>query len=192
MPSCRLLLLALLLPTVLHAQSPADGFEPSFYLVGHKVKLNGTGTGKVGADKSFTAGLYLVKPARTLQEAQDSPGPKSLRLQMQQDIDSQQLGTLLSQVLNSNVPRTELYDCLPGLAQIGEAFGAKKRLAAGDRFSLDSVMHQGTQINVNGQQLGMIKGPAFFNCILKGYLGDKPSDAALKKALLNPPPPGKG
>ena len=187
--ACRLLPLLLVLPCAAKPlQVEGASFEPSFYLVGHKVKLNGVGTGQIEQAKSYAAGLYLVKTARNLPEAIASPGPKRLEMRMLREIDSQELGKQLSNTLNSNVPRSELYACLPGLAQIGEAFGAKKRMAAGDQFSLDSVMSQGTYIMINGERVGQIKGPEFFGCVLKAYLGDQPGDAALKKALLTPPP----
>jgi Chalcone isomerase-like len=190
--ACRLLFLALALPCLAQPVKVGNAaFEPSFYLVGHKVKLNGVGTGKIEQGNDFAAGLYLVKTARSLPEAVASPGPKRFQLQMLREVDSQALGKLLSNTLNTNVPRTELYGCLPGLAQIGEAFGAKKKLAVGDQFSLDSVMGQGTHVLINGERVGVIKGPEFFGCILKAYLGDQPADAALKKGLLTPPPAGK-
>lgn len=188
---CRLLPLLPLLLALPCSAAPLElegaSFEPTFYLVGHKVKLNGVGSGEIDQTKSFAAGLYLVKPARSLSEAMASPGPKRLELRMLREINSQQLGKLLSNTLSSNVPRAELSACLSGLAQIGEAFGAKKRLASGDQFSLDSVMGQGTHIVINGERVGQIKGPEFFGCILKAYLGDQPVDTALRKALLTPP-----
>lgn len=187
--ACRLLPLLIALPCAAQSvQIEGAGFVPDFYLVGHKVKLNGVGTGQIDQTKSFAAGLYLSRTARNLGEAVAAPGPKRLELRMLREVESQTLGRQLSSTLNSNVPRGELSACLSGLAQIGEAFGAKKRLAVGDQFSLDSVMSQGTYIMINGERVGQIKGPEFFGCVLKAYLGDGPSDPALRKALLTPPP----
>ncbi|MFN4115363.1 MAG: chalcone isomerase family protein [Inhella sp.] len=186
--------LALLLPLFLALPCAAQtvkfegsSFETSFYLVGHKVKLNGLGVGQLDNSKGYVAALYLVKTSRSLPEAIASPGPKRLELRMLREVESQELGRQLSITLSSNVPRSELSGCLPGLAQIGEAFGAKKRLAAGDQFSMDSVMGQGTHILINGERVALVKGPEFFGCLLKAYLGDQPSNAALKRGLLSPP-----
>jgi hypothetical protein len=176
----------LALPGLLWAQNTP--FEPSFYLVGHKVRLNGAGNGKVEQSEGYKAGLYLVKPARTLPEALKSPGPKRLQIQVLRDMPSNQLGLLLSQTLNANMSGSEVGGCLPGLGAIGEAFGAKKKLASGDLINLDGVMGQGTHIFINGEKVGSTQGPAFFECLLKGYLGDKAVDPALKKALLSPRP----
>jgi Chalcone isomerase-like len=159
-------------------------FDKSFYLVGHKVFLNGAGSGSLGDVKPFVAGLYLVKPARELTEAQASPGPKRLQLTLRQELDSKQLGNLLSQTLRANMSATELAACLPGLAKLGEMLGARKKLAAGDQLSLDGVMSQGTHVSVNGQKVLQIDGPVFFDCVLKGFLGPQPADAPLRTALL--------
>jgi Chalcone isomerase-like len=186
----RLLLPTLLaLPGLLCAQPSKPAFEDSFYLVGHKVKLNGTGMGQVEQVEGYKAGLYLVKPARSLFEALSSPGPKRLQFQIMREMPSNQLGLLLSQTLSNSLTGAELSGCMPGLATIGEAFGARKKLAMGDLLALDGVMSQGTHIFINGEKIGTIAGPAFFECLLKGYLGDKPKDPGLKKSLLNPPSP---
>lgn len=180
------LLPLLALPGSLWAQNTP--FESSFYLVGHKVKLNGSGNGKVEQSDGYKAGLYLVKPARNMGEALQSPGPKRLQIQLLRDMPSNQLGLLMSQTLNANLSSSEIGGCLPGLGAIGEAFGAKKKLAAGDLINLDGVMGQGTHIFINGEKVGSTQGPAFFECLLRGYLGNKPLDPDLKKALLTPQP----
>lgn len=183
----RFLLLACTLPCLALAQPvTVEGatFERSFYLVGHKVWLNGAGVGRLGEATPYVAGLYLVKPARQLADAQASPGPKRLQIDVRQALDSRQLGSLLSQTLEANIPGSELAACLPGLAQLGQVLGVKKKLAVGDRLMLDSVMSQGTQVLVNGEQAALISGPVFFDCLLKGFLGSKPADAPLRNALL--------
>lgn len=187
----RLLLLLIATPSLLAAQPlQVDGlrFDTSFYLMGHKVNLNGVAAGQVEQARAYTAALYLVKPARTVGEALASPGPKRLQLQLQREISSQQLGSLLSRTLQANLPPTELSVCLPGLAQIGELMSAKKRLNPGDQLLFDGVMSQGTHITINGERVGLIKGAAFFDCLLKGYLGPQAVDPGLRQGLLSPRP----
>lgn len=191
----RVRLLCLLLSTLLAGlgarasaqpmQVEGAAFDRSFYLVGHKVWLNGAGPGSLGSDKPFVAALYLTKPARQLGEAQGAPGPKRLQLTLKQEMDSRALGNLLSQTFRANLPATEMAACLPGLAKLGEMLGAKKKLAVGDRLSLDGVMGQGTHVAVNGERQLLIEGPVFFDCVLKGFLGPQPADAPLRSALLS-------
>jgi Chalcone isomerase-like len=42
----------------------------------------------------------------------------------------------------------------------------------------------GTQVNMNGKMLGTVEGGAFNQALLKVWLGEKPVDASLKKAML--------
>jgi Chalcone isomerase-like len=187
-------LLALALPLVLQAQPAAPAtagavaYESSFFLVGHKVKLNGLPAAGADQTQTFAAGLYLVKPSRSLADAMASPGPKRLQMQMLREVESQQLGKMISQSFTAGVPRTELAPCLSGLAQLGQAFGAKKKLVSGDQVSLDWVQTQGTHILINNQRVGLVEGPAFFNCVLSAFVGTQGPDAKLRAALLNPQP----
>jgi hypothetical protein len=191
------LLLALGLPLSIHAQpvatAPATApatvsFEPSFFLVGHKVKLNGVPAAGSDQSQTYAAGLYVVKSSRSLAEAIASPGPKRLQMQMLREAESQLLGKLISQAFTAGVPRNEIAPCFAGLAQLGQAFSTKRKLAAGDQVSLDWVQTQGTHILINNQRVGLIEGPAFFNCVLSAYVGPQSPDAKLRAALLNPQP----
>ncbi len=189
-------LLALALPLVLQAQPAAPApaaagtvaYESSFFLVGHRVKLNGLPAAAADQTQTFAAGLYLVKPSRSLAEALASPGPKRLQMQMLREVESQQLGKMISQSFTAGVPRSELPPCLSGLAQLGQAFGAKKKLASGDQVSLDWVQTQGTHILINNQRVGLVDGPAFFNCVLSAFVGSQSPDGKLRAAMLNPQP----
>ncbi len=194
-----LLLLALGLPLSLHAQPTATAtasetapvavnFVPSFFLVGHKVKLNGLPAAGSDQSQTYAAGLYVVKASRNLAEAVASPGPKRLQMQMLREAESQLLGKLISQAFTAGVPRNEIAPCFAGLAKLGQAFSTKRKLAAGDQVSLDWVQTQGTHILINNERVGLIEGPAFFNCVLSAYVGPQSPDAKLRAALLNPQP----
>jgi Chalcone isomerase-like len=64
------------------------------------------------------------------------------------------------------------------LKSVGEA---KK----GDSILLDWIPDTGTRIFVNGQPRGEpIAGAAFFTALLRVWLGEKPADGSLKKAML--------
>jgi hypothetical protein len=55
----------------------------------------------------------------------------------------------------------------------------------GDLINFDYTPEGGTRISVNGQAKGnAIPGEDFYSAVLRIWLGDKPADAGLKKALL--------
>ena len=76
-------LLAAAAPTMVRAADNANAavqtlhgvrYEPHAEVGGQKLRLNGAGTRYKAVFKVYTAGLYLEKPARSLQEIAALPG----------------------------------------------------------------------------------------------------------------------
>lgn len=158
-------------------------FEGDSLVAGHKLKLNGAGLrGEVG--KGYAVALYLSKKSRTLPEVLDAPGPKRLQMQLLGDIEGKEFGTTLAKAMQANVEAKELSACMPGLAQLGTAFAVKKKLASGERLSLDLIPGQGTVVMLNDTMLVKVETREFYGCLMQGYFGPAPLDAELKSSLL--------
>lgn len=54
----------------------------------------------------------------------------------------------------------------------------------GDAFVMEYVPGDGTQVRVNGRELGTIAGETFFHALLGVFVGPHPADADLKRNLL--------
>ena len=79
--------------------------------------------------------------------------------------------------------------------RMSDIFSARKKLVAGDSFSVEWVPGSGTVILVNGKPASdPIKEPEFFTALMKIWFGKSPADAQLKDALLGKAPatPGGG
>jgi hypothetical protein len=108
---------------------------------------------------------------------------------MLREINADQLGRLFTRGMQDNAPREEFVASVPGTLRLGEIFAARKRLTAGDNFSVDWVPGVGTTILVNGEPQGApIKEPEFFRSLMRIWLGSSPADVQLKDALLGKPP----
>ena len=197
MPSLRwpqaLLLAAALASFALHAQErPTEpvklhgvNYAPSLQLQGQALQLNGAGTRYKAVFKVYTAGLYLEKPARSLQEVAALPGPKRISVTMLRDIDSAELGKLFSRGMEDNMERAAFSKLIPGVMRMSEIFTQHKKLLAGESFMVDWLPGQGALVTVKGQPQGeAFKEPEFFNALLGIWLGPRPADQQLKKALL--------
>ena len=104
---------------------------------------------------------------------------------MLRDIDSTELGKLFARGMEDNMERSEFSKLVPGVLRMSQVFTDHKRLRAGDTFVLDWLPGTGTVLTIKGQVEGEpFKEPAFFNALLRIWLGPKPADAALKTALL--------
>jgi hypothetical protein len=160
-------------------------YEPSYQVANTRLLLNGAGIRYKAIFKVYTAGLYLGNKATTTEAVLAAPGPKRMHIVMLRDIDANELGKLFTRGMQDNSPREEFSKSIPGTLRLSELFAAKKKLVAGDNFSVEWVPGQGTTVLINGKaSIEPIKEPEFFTALMKIWLGTSPADAQLKDALL--------
>ena len=153
-------------------------------LRGAPLVLNGAGIRYKTILKVYTAGLYLGKKASTTEEALAVPGPKRVAITMLRDIDANELGKLFVKGVEDNSPKSEMVNLIPGLLRMGQMFADQKQLKAGDTFTIDWVPGTGTLITVRGvPQPDPVKEVAFFNALMRIWLGPNPADWKRKHAL---------
>jgi hypothetical protein len=154
-------------------------------LKGSKLQLNGAGVRYKAVFKVYTAGLYLGKKASTTEDVLAAPGAKRITITMLRDIDANELGKLFTRGVEDNSPKSEMLQLIPGLVRMGQMFADQKQLKAGDTFTVDWLPGTGTVISVKGVAQGEpIKEQAFFNALMRIWLGPNPADWKLKDALL--------
>ena len=160
-------------------------YAPAIQLQGKPLVLNGAGTRYKAIFKVYTAGLYLDKQAHSQQEIAALTGPKHISVTMLREIDSAELGKLFSRGMEDNMERVAFSKLIPGVIRMGDIFAQHKKLLKGDSFTVDWLPGQGTLVSVKGVPQGEpFKEPEFFNALLGIWLGAKPADEQLKKALL--------
>ena len=149
------------------------------------LQLNGAGVRYKAVFKVYTAGLYLEKKAGTPQEVASQKGPKRMSITMLREIDSTELGKLFSRGMEDNMDRAAFSKLIPGVLRMSQIFAAHKKLNKGDTFTVDWVPGTGSVLTVRGQVEGEpFKEPAFFDALMRIWLGPKPADWQLKDALL--------
>lgn len=187
------------LPFAAAAQQPAPrqvagiAYPAQVSVGGRALQLNGAGIRHKFIIKVYTAGLYLAGRAATPDEVLAAPGPKRLHVVMLREIDSKELGKLFVRGMEDNAPRDEFAKSIPGTVRMGEIFSMRKKLTAGENFSVDWVPGAGTVILVNGEPQGdPIREPEFYRSLLRIWLGPNPADALLKDQLLGKEAGGTG
>ena len=156
---------------------------------GTELQLNGIGLRRRFVFRVYVAGLYLPHKARSGQEVLAMPGPKRMTLVMLRDVGAKQFSEALLDGLRDNLSAAELERLKPQvdeltarMAQIGEA-------KEGSTIELDYAPPAGTVMKVNGAPQGApIVGEAFFQALLRVWLGEKPVQEDLKKSLLGAAP----
>jgi hypothetical protein len=150
-----------------------------------KLSLNGAGIRTRFVVKVYVGGLYLPQKAATTDEVLKMAGPKRMHVVMLRDIDAQQLGNLLVRGVEDNSSKEEFYKFATSFTRLSNIFNEKKKLATGETFGVEFQPGVGTLILVNGKPAGEpFKEPEFFNALMRIWLGPKPADAELKRALL--------
>lgn len=150
-----------------------------------KLQLNGAGVRYKAVFKVYAAGLYLAAKAHTPQAVYSAPGAKRLHVVMLRDIDGKELGKLFTEGIKKNVSREEFAESIGGILKLADLFAARKRLVAGDAFTVDFTPASGTIVSINGKAAtDAIAEPVFFTALMKIWLGTDPADWQLKDALL--------
>ncbi len=186
-----LLIACLITPIGARAQSTEVGgvkFENTLQVGGTKLLLNGAGVRYKAVFKVYAAGLYLSMKASTPESVIAAPGPRLLQIVMLRDIDGNELGKLFIKGMEQNAPREDFSKSINGIMRMSDVFSSRKKLLAGESFTIEWVPGVGTHILINGKASGeAVKEPEFYSSLMKIWLGQSPADASLKDALL-----GKG
>jgi len=151
-----------------------------------KLQLNGAGVRYKAIFKVYTAGLYLPTKAGTAEAVYAAVnGPRRVHIVMLRDIDGNELGKLFTQGMEKNSPREIFAKSINGTVKLADLFSKRKKLGAGESFSVDWIPGTGTVISVNGKpESEPIKEPEFYTALMSIWLGPSPADSQLKDALL--------
>ncbi|MEK8032315.1 chalcone isomerase family protein [Ideonella sp. DXS29W] len=164
-------------------------YETTEQVGGKKLELNGAGVRYKAIFKVYTAGLYLPAKMGTAEQIYAVTNePRRVHIVMLREIDANELGKLFTQGMEKNSPREIFAKSINGTIKMADMFSKRKKLGAGDSFTVDWIPGTGTLISVNGKvESEAIKEPEFYTALLSLWLGPSPADNLLKDALLGKP-----
>jgi hypothetical protein len=150
-----------------------------------KLVLNGVGIRRKYGFSVYVCALYLTQKRHTLAEVIALPGPKKILATMLREISSDDLGDALLSGIRHNSTPDQTQRIGAQLVALGQLFGSIPRLKKGDSFSVAYAPQSGTLIEVNGKPaLAALPDVAFFEALLRIWLGDDPADSGLKPLML--------
>lgn len=154
-------------------------------LANAELKLNGAGVRTKVLFKVYVAALYLGDKKTSTPDVLATGGPKRVSLTMLREVSSDSLSQALLDGLNNNCSNEEKSQLFNQMLAIGQIFGAYRTIKPKDVITVDWVPNTGTVVQMNGKRLGEpLPDIAFYNALLKIWLGDKPADKSLKRQLL--------
>jgi hypothetical protein len=149
---------------------------------GQDLVLNGAGIRTKAIFKVYVGSLYVPAKATDLAGVL-AKGPRRVQMNLLRNLSGDQLVDALVDGLKDNNSPQELAAVkaqTDEMVGIMKAFGEAKE---GNVVTLDFV-DGATRIGFNGAAKGSIAGEPFNRALMKIWLGDKPIQADLKKAML--------
>ena len=149
-------------------------------LGGQTLKLNGIGLREKFWIDIYVAGLYLPNYERDASTIITQDTPKKLALEfIYSSVPKEKMQATLEENLKDNPQigpqaRQQMRNC----------YGWFQNFTKGDTFVFSYIPNQGTSLYINGQKKGTIPGKEFMEAVFTIYLGPKPADKTLRKALL--------
>lgn len=155
-------------------------------VAGQTLKRNGAGIRYKAIFKVYVASLYLsADKADTTEKVLASPGPKRMVLTLLRTVKSDELGKMFSRGIEDNMDPKEFSKLVPGVLRMSNIFSKYKSLNEGSTITVDWLPGKGMVVLVNGEQEGeAFPEPAFFDSMMRIWLGKTPADFKLKDALL--------
>lgn len=177
-------LAALLATPGLHAAEVAGVKIDEQIKVGNsELVLNGAGLRSRVFIKVYVGALYVTQKAATPAALLDAGNPRRMSLRLLRDLDADTLYGALLDGLKNNNSEAELAALKAPIDQFAEIMKKIGNARSGDTVAIDFT-GDGVGVSLNGEARGKVAGATFGRALLKVWLGDKPVDASLKKALL--------
>ncbi|OZI71255.1 chalcone isomerase family protein [Bordetella genomosp. 12] len=150
---------------------------------GQTLQLVGAGVHTKFVFRIYLAALYAPDPNATAAQLIEGPGARRLHLHMLRDIESQDLDEAMRSELEANHSATDSWALKPSVDQMSRMLKTIDRLREGDTIDLDM---NGATVDIvyNRQDKGRIDDPLLPAALMRVWLGDTPTQASLKQALL--------
>jgi len=149
------------------------------------LKLNGAGIRYKVFFKVYVASLYLTETKDTAEGIFAVAGPKRINLTMLRDLSSDILGQAFMDGVKRNTDKSERAKMLDQFLKFGQLFSTVPELKKGDLVTMEWTPNAGTNMFINNKKIGdTFQDIAFFNAVLRIWIGDNPVDSTLKKQLL--------
>ncbi len=137
---------------------------------------------QLGKDR-FVAGLYTSTLSENANDVIGSTQQRSMELRITADtLSHRRLNRVWIEGMAINNPS----DLLTKEAENMVAFSnlLTNKLVRGDQLRLDYTVGQGTTVSLNGSKLGVINSDAFFDLLLRTWIGSIPLSSTFKDQLL--------
>ena len=178
----RILLLLLLAAPAFAAEVAGVKIDEQARVGSAELVLKGAGLRKRFFLQVYAMGLYV---ADRNADPVAQPGAKRIAIHMLRDVDADSFAKALVDGMRPNHDEATMKGLEPRIGQLNAIMAGMKEAKKGMPIALDWVPGVGTQVTIDGKPAGKpIEGEDFYRALLRIWLGEKPVQGDLKKALL--------
>lgn len=151
---------------------------------GQELVLNGAGMRTRLVFKVYVGALYLPQKTSNVADVVGKSQPRRMTLILQRDVSADQLLEALRAGLAENNSQAELDRIKAPVNEFYAIFKTVGEAKAGQVIHIDYTPAEGTRVLLDNASKGTIAGEAFNKALLMTWLGDRPVQESLKKAML--------
>jgi hypothetical protein len=147
--------------------------------------LNGAGLRKKAFFKIYVVGLYLTEKRKSAADVFALAGPKRASITLMRNLPARELADALKDGIRVNNSPEEQQALKGRVEELVANLLALRPGNKGDVITIDWLPDVGTLVVLNGAVKGNpIPGYDLYGAFLRVWLGERPTSAGLKKALL--------
>ena len=154
-------------------------FKKSLNVNNTTLRLTGTGLLRYWGFKAYVGAFYLEE-GYPIEEAL-SDRAKRIELQYKRSIKGKDFGPATYKSIAKNIDPATLRRLRPRIDYHNSLY---EDVQPGDRYALTYIPGRGTELSLNGEPKGVIKGADFSAAVFSIWLGSKPMSKSFKKQIL--------
>jgi len=154
-------------------------FNDNYVAEDKTLKLTGAGLLRYWGFKAYTGALYLEEGVAVDDVLADTA--KRIELEYFRAIKGKDFGPATDKSIAKNVDAATFERLRPRVEYHNSLY---EDVQPGDRYSLTYIPGRGTELALNGEPKGLIKGADFAAAVFSIWLGPKPINKSFKRQIL--------
>ena len=151
---------------------------------GSGLVLNGAGVRVRLIFKVYVAALYLPAKAEDGEAILRGDQPRRFVMHLLRDLSAAQINGSINDALSDTLTLEERKPLDSRMSRFNSILDNIREFKTGTQIVLDYVPRLGTTVRVNAEDKGHIPGADFMQALLRMWIGERPRDPDLRKALL--------
>jgi hypothetical protein len=151
---------------------------------GPELVLNGAGVREQAFFKVYVSALYLPAKSDDGDAILTHDQPRRLALHFLRNVTARQFTVSTNDALRDTLTAAERRPLEARMAQLNAFLESLPDVAEGTEVLIDYLPAAGTTIRIDGRAKHRIAGADFNQALMRIWLGDRPKDPKLKRAML--------